>query len=190
MSMLCRVLRCVCSEKPGGRTPGKPVSSQPTHAGRYAVGLINHYESCSLTAYPDPGTGADPWTIAWGYTGEDVGPGTVWTLPECVVALINRLNVEFVPGVLDAVHVPLNQKQFDALVDIFYNCGVSAMTGSTLVRLLNEGDYQGAADEFPKWDKSGGQVMKGLQRRRWAERLIFLGGETQESIAQAETKYP
>lgn len=84
-----------------------------------------------------------------------------------------RLEREFEPAVRRAVQAPLMQRQFDALVSIFYNCGVVAMTASTLVRRVNEGDHAGATGEFAKWNRSCGVVLKGLQRRREAERRVY-----------------
>lgn len=76
------------------------------------------------------------------------------------------------------------------MVDLCYNIGVGNFRSSTLVKKFNAGDKQGAADEFPKWNKGGGKVMKGLQRRRWAERLVFLGGDADSAILEAANKYP
>ncbi|KQD16250.1 lysozyme [Acinetobacter baumannii] len=70
--------------------------------------------------------------------------------------------------------MPLTQNQFDALVSLAYNIGSGAFKGSTLLKLLNKGDYKGAADQFLVWNKAGGKVMKGLVRRREAERALFL----------------
>lgn len=73
-----------------------------------------------------------------------------------------------------AVTVSLSQSQFDALVSFAYNVGIGAFRSSTLLRKLNAGDYQGAADQFLLWDKNDGKVMRGLTRRRQAERALFL----------------
>ena len=69
--------------------------------------------------------------------------------------------------------VSVNQNQFDALTSFAYNLGVGALHGSTLLRLVNQGDFDNAANEFPKWDKAGGQVVAGLERRRLAEQQLF-----------------
>lgn len=61
---------------------------------------------------------------------------------------------------------------------------------STFLRKLNLGDYAGAAAELPKWVMAGGQVMKGLQRRREAARLVFLGMDARSAIVSAEAKFP
>jgi lysozyme len=67
-----------------------------------------------------------------------------------------------------------SQSQFDALVAWSFNCGLGALQASTLRRLYNAGDVEGAAAEFPKWNKGGGRVLPGLTRRRLAEQALFL----------------
>jgi lysozyme len=67
----------------------------------------------------------------------------------------------------------VNDHQFAALVSFAYNCGVANLRQSTLLRLVNSGDFAGAAREFCKWNKSGGQVLPGLTRRRQAEADLF-----------------
>jgi len=69
--------------------------------------------------------------------------------------------------------VTVNQNQFDAMASFAYNLGVGALHGSTLLRLVNQGDFNNAALEFPKWDRAGGQVVAGLERRRLAEQQLF-----------------
>lgn len=167
--------------------------------------LGHYYEQCRLTAYPDPASpraraqraGRDdpslsgaPWSIGFGDTGPDVVEGLTITQDEAEERYMRRLTQEFAPAVRSAVHARLNQKQFDAVVDIFYNVGAGNMSASTLVRLLNEGDFSGAAGQFPRWNLAGGQVMKGLQRRREAERLVFIGYDAGPAISAALAKFP
>lgn len=71
------------------------------------------------------------------------------------------------------VKVPLSDNQFAAVVSFAFNLGVNALRNSTLLRKLNARDYAGAAAEFGKWNKAGGQVLKGLVRRRAAEAALF-----------------
>ena len=92
-------------------------------------------------------------------------------------------------GVARMVKVDLSIYEFAALVSFTFNLGVGALQRSTLLRKLNRGDKIGAADQFPRWNMAGGKVLLGLQRRRWAERLVFLGREVQESIYEAREKY-
>lgn len=77
-------------------------------------------------------------------------------------------------AVRNSVKVPINQNQFDALVSFAFNCGVGALQSSTLLKMLNQKNYNGAADQFLRWDKAGGKVLSGLTRRRQAERALFL----------------
>jgi lysozyme len=137
------------------------------------VRLVQEFEGCKLEAYPDPGTGGEPFTIGWGSTGPDIGPGTVWTQEEADARFLDDLT-KFGDGVDRLVRVPLTDNQFAALVSFAYNVGLGALAGSTLLRKLNAGDYEGAADQFPRWSKGGGRVLPGLVRRRAAERDLFL----------------
>ena len=68
----------------------------------------------------------------------------------------------------------MTQNQFDALVSLVFNIGGANFASSTLVKKFNAGDIQGAADQFPRWKNASGKEMKGLVRRRAAERELFL----------------
>ena len=72
------------------------------------------------------------------------------------------------------VTVAIDQEIFDALVNFAFNCGVGALTGSTLLRDLNAGDMDAAAEQFEAWDHAAGKVVAGLLQRRIAERDEFL----------------
>ena len=69
-----------------------------------------------------------------------------------------------------------SQPHFDAMVSLAFNIGLGNLQASTLRMKYNRGDYDGAADEFLKWNKSSGKVLQGLVRRREAERVLFLSG--------------
>lgn len=90
-----------------------------------------------------------------------------------VFALFREDIKRFADPVSAAVKVPVTQNQFDALVSFSFNVGVGAFQKSTLLRLLNVGNYAGAANEFAKWNKSGGKVLAGLTRRRAEEAAMF-----------------
>lgn len=77
-------------------------------------------------------------------------------------------------AVSDLVKVQLNDNQFSALVSFVFNLGAGAFGQSTLLKRLNEGKYEEAANQFPRWDKAGGRRLPGLARRRKAERELFL----------------
>lgn len=130
--------------------------------------LTKGFESCRLVAYYDS---KGVLTIGWGHTGS-VYPGMVIT-QEKADELLRGDYATAEAGVNRCVTVKITQNEFDALVDEFFNVGVTAMCGSTEIRLLNSGDYQGAAGEFAKWDHAGGKVIAGLLRRRIAERTLF-----------------
>ncbi|MBB3977358.1 GH24 family phage-related lysozyme (muramidase) [Rhizobium azooxidifex] len=143
-------------------------------AGRKA---ITAHEDNVLTAYPDPATGGEPWTIGVGHTSA-AGPPKVVRGMKITAAesdeILSRDLKTFEAGVRSAVKVPLNQNEFDALVSLAFNIGVSAFSKSTLVKKLNAGDRAGAADQFIVWNKAGGRVLKGLVNRRASERALFI----------------
>lgn len=142
------------------------------------VALIRRFEGLAtvrsdglVEAYPDPGTGGEPWTIGWGATGAGIGPGTVWTRAQCDARLeadLARYADEVALAIGDA---PTSQQQFDALVSFHYNTG--AIARATLTRRHIAGDHEGAAEEFARWVYAGGKVMKGLVRRREAETALY-----------------
>ncbi len=135
--------------------------------------LTERSEGCVLTAYPDPGSGGEPWTIGYGATGPGITQGTVWTQDQATADLRKRLTA--LGAQIDAiVHVALTPGQKAALVDFAYNLGLHALQESTLLRLLNRGNYVGAADQFGLWVYASGRVMPGLVTRRAAERSLFL----------------
>lgn len=141
------------------------------------IRLIKQFEGCRLTAYPDPGTGGNPWTIGYGWThpvdGKPVKRGMTID-QQTADRLLKTGLVGYENDVLKVVRVKLTQGQFDALVSFAYNVGSRALSTSTLLKKLNAGDIKGAADEFLRWNKSGGKVMPGLTNRRKAEREVFL----------------
>lgn len=136
--------------------------------------LIKKFEGCSLAAYQDS---VGVWTIGYGWTqpvaGKPVGRGMTITQNTAEQLLLTGLS-QYEAGVTNLVNKPLTQHQFDALVSFAYNLGIKSLGTSTLLKKLNAGDYQGAADEFPKWNKAGGKVLNGLIARRAAERSLFL----------------
>jgi GH24 family phage-related lysozyme (muramidase) len=113
------------------------------------------------------------WTIGYGHT-KTAEPGMVITEAQAEELLREDL-AEFEEAVTEAVEVSINSNQFSALVSFCFNLGAGSLFQSTLLKLLNQGDFQGAADQFPRWDKAGGQALEGLTRRRKAERALFLG---------------
>ncbi len=100
--------------------------------------------------------------------------GDTITEAEASNLLDKQLSTNYELTVKRYVKVDLTQNEYDALVSFTYNVGGGNFAGSTLLRKLNEGDYLAAADQFLRWNKSDGQVMRGLTRRRQAEKDLFL----------------
>ncbi len=130
--------------------------------------LTESFESCRLQAYLDS---AGVPTIGYGHT-HGVTLGMSCTQEEAEQWLQQDIQVA-AQAVNGMVTVALTQPEFDALVDFTFNLGTGNLQKSTLLRLLNAGDYKGAAAEFEKWDRAGGKVMAGLLRRRQAEEQMF-----------------
>jgi lysozyme len=138
------------------------------------IALIKQFEGCKLTAYQDS---VGIWTIGYGWTqpvdGKPIRAGMT-IKQETAERLLKTGLVSYESDVSRLVKVGLTQGQFDALVSFTYNLGARSLSTSTLLRQLNAGDYTGAADEFLRWNKAGGEVLNGLTRRREAERALFL----------------
>jgi GH24 family phage-related lysozyme (muramidase) len=148
------------------------------NTGPDGIALVKSFEGCRLKAYPDPGTGGEPWTVGWGTTryanGQKVQPGDTVTQAEADALLRNdlaRCAAQVTRAIGDA---PTTQKQFDALVSFHYNTG--ALLSSTLLRKHKAGDYAGAAAEFLRWTHAGGKVLPGLVKRRAAEAALYSQG--------------
>ena len=131
--------------------------------------LIEEFEGLRLTAYKDS---RDIPTIGYGHT-KNVHLGLTITKQQAEEFLSQDLRVAEA-GVQDHVKVSLNDNQFAALVSFVFNLGAGNLASSTLLRELNAGNYQAAADQFPRWDHAGKSVLPGLKRRREAERKLFL----------------
>jgi len=153
------------------------------HTSAQGHALLHYFESCRLTAYPDPATGGAPWTIGWGDTGPGVVYGLTITQEQADARFATRLADEFEPGVRAVLTAPPEQHQFDAMVCLAYNIGLGNFRKSSVMRCFNAGDVLGAASAFLMWDKAAGKSMKGLRRRRAAEKALFLGIEAQQAIA-------
>ena len=133
------------------------------------IAALKQYEGLSLTAYRDTG---GVWTIGYGST-RDVREGMRISQAEADQRFL--ADTEWAQAAVRTdVAVPLTQPQFDALVSLVYNIGAGAFARSTLLRLLNAGDYRGAAEQFLVWNKVKGEVVTGLAVRRAKERAMFL----------------
>lgn len=136
-------------------------------------GYLRPLKDGGCIAYRCP---AGVWTLGWGCT-KGIKPGMTWTKQQAVEGLRREL-AECEAAVTRLVTVPIHQHQFDALVSFAYNCGVGALGKSTILRKINRGDVEGAASAFEMWNKAtvDGKrvVLRGLARRRAAEKALFL----------------
>ncbi len=162
--------------------PKRPVT--PHSVSQAAIDLLHHFEGLArvgndglIYSYLCP---AKVWTIGWGATGRDpfnggqIGPNTVWTREQAGIRFKQHL-AQFERDTRAALTIPTTQGQFDALVSFAYNLGNGALNRSTLLRLHNAGDFEGAAKQFVRWNRAGGQVLRGLTRRREAEAALYQG---------------
>jgi lysozyme len=146
--------------------------------------VLEYFEGRRNEAYPDPATGGDPWTIGVGHTGPEVFKGLVW-MDDLIDKTLSADLAKFEEGV-QRLTGEIPQGQFDALVLFAFNVGLGNLLESTLLRKLRTGDVAGAAHEFERWDKAAGKSMKGLRRRRAAERELFNGATAATAIRVAQ----
>lgn len=139
-----------------------------------AVPIIKEFEGCKLKAYLCP---AGVWTIGYGHT-DGVKEGDEITQQEADRLLADDVH-SFSAGVQRLVTSDINRNQLGALTSFAFNVGLGNLRHSTLLRLVNKGDFVGAANQFPRWNKAGGKVLTGLTRRREAERKLFLKEENE-----------
>ena len=135
------------------------------------IDLIKRNEGCKLTAYQDS---VGVWTIGYGHTGDDVAEGSQITQDQAEALLRQDLD-KFQDGVDDAIGGgDTADNQFGAMVSLAFNIGLGHFKTSSVLREHNAGNQQSAADAFLMWNKAGGQVLTGLDRRRHEERDLYL----------------
>ena len=138
------------------------------------LNIIKHFEGWSAEPYLCP---ANRWTIAYGSTWDIAGHPVTADHPRITEkqgeALL-RKEVHHIEGAIGRlIKVPLTENQFSALCSWGYNVGSGNVQNSTLRMLINRQNYEGASDEFRKWRKAGGKILKGLVVRRKAEQQLF-----------------
>ena len=136
------------------------------------LALIKKFEGCELEAYQ---CSAGVWTIGYGHTKE-VQKGDVWSQSHAEHMLEVELH-EYESYINEYVTVALSQNQFDALVSWVYNLGPANLKVSTMLKVLNKGQYEEVPAQMKRWNKAGGKVLEGLIRRREAEACLFKGME-------------
>lgn len=128
------------------------------------IGIVVH-EGYSDTAYI-PVAGDVP-TIGFGTT-TGVKLGDKITPVKALERALTDVNA-FEATLKQCVKVPLHQYEYDAYISLSYNIGSKAFCSSTLVKLLNSGDYEGACKQILRWDKFQGKPLRGLTIRRQSE---------------------
>ena len=139
------------------------------------IDLIKKFEGFRAEAYKDS---VGIWTIGYGTTamarvGIEPKAGMRITEQEAL-GYLDAAVTKFSHEVTRLLKQPANENEFGAMVSLAYNIGPGAFAKSSVLRLFNAGDKEGAADAFLLWNKAGGKVLRGLVRRRDAEKRLFL----------------
>lgn len=130
--------------------------------------LIRNFEGCETSAYQDS---VGVWTIGFGHT-KDVEEGQTCSMEDAETMLADEMD-EYEGYINDMVRVDLQQHEFDSLVAWVYNLGPTNLGESTMLKVLNGGQFDRVPDEMNRWNRAGGEVLEGLVRRRQAESLMF-----------------
>lgn len=142
------------------------------------AGFIAHFEGVFLYAYPDPGTGGEPWTIGIGATHFDgygrVSPGDTITLERALSRFRKTMDTKYGPEVRRAISATLTQAQYDMAVSLHMNTG--KIRAGSIDDKLNRGDTVAALRTWAQYRMANGRVMAGLVRRRNAEIAVFKTG--------------
>ena len=139
------------------------------------IELIKKFEGCKLESYK---CAAGVWTIGYGST-KGISENMQISQERADMLLLEDVEV-FEEAVNNLVEVDLEQNQFDALISWTFNLGPTNLKNSTLLKVLNNKDYDGVPAQIKRWNKAGGKVLQGLIRRREAEALLFEGKEWHE----------
>lgn len=141
-------------------------------AKKLALAIIKKFEGCKLVAFQCP---AGVWTIGWGQT-KGIKPGMRWTQEEADADLEKTVD-EFMDEVLSVCPVLEETPPYmlAACTSLAYNIGVGAFAKSSICRHTKNGRYIDAANAFLLYIKAGGVILKGLQKRRAAEKELYEG---------------
>ena len=154
------------------------INEQTPSALVLAEELAKPFERCFLRAYHDP-IGLP--TQGWGHLlsrvrGEDLSRYPDWdqaTSDRWLQSDLRKADA----SVSRLFPMPLRPHQRAPLIDFAFNLGAGNLQSSTLRRLVLRGDFDGAADQFLRWDKAGGRVFRGLTKRCRARRALFLSNK-------------
>ena len=143
---------------------------------QHGLDKLKQWEGLKTKAYKDAG---GVWTIGYGHTAMAGSPvpyqGQVITAAEAENILLKDL-IQYEAAVANNVNVKLNDNQFAALVSFTFNVGINAFKNSTLLKKLNQGNFDAVPTELMKWTKAGGKKIQGLVNRRRAEGYLWMEG--------------
>ena len=139
------------------------------------LSLIKKFEGCELKAYCSD---ANVLTIGYGVT-KGVTEDMEISQEEAESLLQEEMH-EYEGYINDMVKVPLEQHQFDAMVSWVFNLGSGNLSSSTLLKKLNNSEYDEVPAQIRRWNKAGGKVLDGLIRRREAEAKMFMNEDWYE----------
>ena len=143
-----------------------------------ALDLIKEFEGFRAKAYLDKIANPPLWTVGYGTTaraGVGIVPRSGMKISEAeATEYLQKAVDKFAAQIAPKITAPINSNEFGAFVSLAYNIGPGAFGKSSALRKFNAGDKRGAADAILLWNKAGGKVVKGLVRRREAERALFL----------------
>jgi len=153
----------------------------------HGIALLAQWEGIREDTYKDS-AGLDTIGVGHLITAEEKRTGTIIIdgahipyeagLTKNQVSLLLRQDLSrFEKAVSDMVAVSLNVNQFDALVAFVFNIGIGGFEKSTLLRLLNQGNYDSVPEQLRRWNKAAGQVVQGLVNRREKEVALWLDKE-------------
>ena len=161
--------------------PKPQPAGHPTGLSPEGAKFIARFEGFRSQMYNDA---ANHCTIGYGHlvhygpiNGSEPAEFKKGITEQQALTLLQQDAAKAIAAVRDCVKVNLNQQQFDALVSFAYNEGGGALESSTLVKLLNQGDYGSVPDQLTRWNKAGNQVLQGLVARRAAEGALFTHGK-------------
>ena len=142
-----------------------------------ALTIIKSFEGFSSDPYLDPiGIPTIGFGSIWTSTGDRISMNHPCVNKKQATELLQREVRHVEAAIKKLIKAELTENMFSAVASLAYNIGTGNLQRSTLRIKLNRGRYLDAADEFPKWRKAGGRVLKGLVRRRIAERNLFIDG--------------
>jgi len=143
-----------------------------------AEGFAKVISPDTVTAYPDPATGAQPITIGYGTTqaalGKPISLGDTISRATALDYLGTCVENAFLPVLQKSITVPITQNMLDACLSLIYNIGPNNWLKSSVLKNINAQQWCAAGAAFLLWNKAAGKVLPGLTTRRMKEKSLFL----------------